>query len=53
VIDSGAVTGLAKEKELVEQINEALASAGQKFSAKGLVAMQISSEYLEDNKHIL
>jgi hypothetical protein len=53
VIDSGAVTIAKDEKELVEQINEALANpAGRSFQRKGLVAMQISESLEGTSKRI-
>ncbi len=53
VIDSGAVTIAKDEKELVEQINEALANpAGRSIQRKGLVAMQISASLEGTSKRI-
>jgi len=53
VIDSGAVTIAKDEKELVEQINEALANpAGRSLQRKGLVAMQISASLEGTSKRI-
>jgi hypothetical protein len=53
VIDSGAVTIAKDKKELVEQINEALANpAGRSLQRKGLVAMQISESLEGTSKRI-
>lgn len=53
VIDSGAVTIAKDEKELVEQINEALANpAGRSIQRKGLVSMQISESIEGTSKRI-